>query len=262
VLFNFKEYLTEKKVNEFYNDELNPKFWTKKIKKDGSIEWELDRSVRRKLLKIADDFYSKFEDTIGKPKIVDVQLTGSLANYNYTKYSDLDVHVLIDFDKIDAPKKVLNTAIHGIKFIWNLRHDIKIRGHEVEAYMEDLNSDEPLVSSGLYSLKDGEWITKPVFDPPIVNPVDVQNKFESIASDIDKLEQKLIKNTKLDKDAKLLFERAGKLKNKIMKMRKEGLSKEGEFSVGNLAFKKLRNKGYIEKLIDTISLAYDKIYSE
>lgn len=260
MLFNFKEYLTEKKVNEFYNDELNPKFWTKKIKKDGSIEWELDRSVRRKLLKIADDFYSKFEDTIGKPKIVDVQLTGSLSNYNYTKYSDLDVHVLVDFDKIDAPKKVLKSAIDGIRFIWNLRHDIKIRGHEVETYMQD--SDEPHVASGLYSLKDDEWIVKPVFDPPAVDPSDVQTKYEGIAYDIDKISQKIKKENLDPGTAKELFQRASKLKDKIMKMRKEGLSKEGEFSVGNLAFKKLRNKGYIEKLIDTISLAYDKIYSE
>jgi len=111
-------------------------------------------------------------------------------------------------------------------------------------------------------LMDDEWIVKPQFDPPTVDPADVQTKYEGIASDIDKLESKLAKDKLPADQAKLLFSRANKLKDKIMKMRKEGLSEEGEFSVGNLAFKKLRNKGYIEKLIDTISLAYDKIYSE
>jgi hypothetical protein len=33
-------------------------------------------------------------------------------------------------------------------------------------------------------------------------------------------------------------------------------------AIGNLVFKKLRNDGYIEKLIDTISKSYDKIYTE
>jgi ribosomal protein L17 len=109
---------------------------------------------------------------------------------------------------------------------------------------------------------DDEWIKKPTFDPPSVDPADVDKKYEGIASDINKFEEKLVKQNTTPSNAKELYEKAGKLKEKIMKMRKEGLQKEGEFSVGNLAFKKLRNEGYIEKLIDTISQAYDKIYSE
>jgi hypothetical protein len=45
-------------------------------------------------------------------------------------------------------------------------------------------------------------------------------------------------------------------------MRKEELAKGGEMAIGNLVFKKLRNSGYIEKLIDLISKSYDKIYTE
>ena len=260
MLYRYNEFISEGRISEFYNDELSPKFWTKKKNQKGETEWVLDRNVRKKLLNIAKDFYSKFDDTIGKPKIVDIQLTGSLANYNYTKYSDLDVHVLIDFDKIDAPKKVLKSAIDGIRFVWNLRHDIRIRGQEVETYMQD--AEEPHTASGLYSLMDDEWIKKPTFDPPSVDPADVDKKYAGIASDINKFEEKLVKQKTTPSNAKELYEKAGKLKEKIMKMRKEGLQKEGEFSVGNLAFKKLRNEGYIEKLIDTISQAYDKIYSE
>ena len=83
---SFKDYLlVEKQISAFYNDELNPKFWTKKVSKDGKKEkWVLDPIIRKKLLKIAEEFYEKFNDTIGKKPIVDIQLTGSLANYNYT----------------------------------------------------------------------------------------------------------------------------------------------------------------------------------
>jgi hypothetical protein len=63
-------------------------------------------------------------------------------------------------------------------------------------------------------------------------------------------------------DPRDLHNHAEKVKSKIMKMRKEGLAERGEFSVENLVFKKLRNEGYIQNLIDLISRSYEKIYNE
>lgn len=256
----FSDFLFEEKIGPFYNDELNPKFWDKHVNKSGDIKWEFDPLVRKKLLKIASDFYSKFDELLKSLPIEDVQLTGSLANYNFTDLSDLDVHVLIDFKKVDAPKEILKAAIDGIRFIWNLRHDVVIRGHDVELYLQD--KDEPHTASGLFSLKNNEWIKKPKFEPPTVDEQDVEKKFQGIASEITELENKLLLIANLPSNAKEFYTRANKLKDKIQKMRKEGLAKDGEFSVGNLAFKKLRNEGYIEKLIDVISGAYGRIYSE
>ena len=256
----FQDFLFEEKIGSFYNDELNPKFWDKKVNKEGDVKFEFDPLVRKKLLKIADDFFSKFDDLLKGAKIQDIQLTGSLANFNYTDYSDLDVHVLINFSDVDAPKDVLKSAVDGIRFIWNLRHDVVVRGHDVELYLQD--SKEPHTASGLYSLKDNKWIRKPKFDPPAVDEQDVNKKFDGLASDINQLQNKLLLVQNVPSDAKDLYKRANKVKEKIQKMRKEGLSKSGEFSVGNLAFKKLRNEGYIEKLIDIISGAYGRIYSE
>jgi hypothetical protein len=90
----------------------------------------------------------------------------------------------------------------------------------------------------------------------------VNKKFETIAYEIEQLNTRLISSSVLPHNAKELYKRSTKLKEKIMKMRKEGLSKDGEFSIGNLTFKKLRNEGYIEKLIDVNSESYDKIYTE
>ena len=258
----FNDYfLLEKQVNAFYHDELNPKFWTKNVSKDGSKEkWTIDPIIRKKLLKIGNEFYDKFGDVIGKTPIVDIQLTGSLANYNYTDFSDLDLHVLVDFSKIDAPNKVLKAAVDGIRFVWNTRHDIKMRGYDVEVYLQD--SKEPHTASGLFSLKDNKWIRTPKFDPPMVDEDDVDKKADGIKQDINNYEAKLVTASDLPKDARNLHKRANALKEKIHKMRKEGLQKGGEFAVGNLAFKKLRNDGYIEKLINVISEAYDRIYTE
>jgi predicted nucleotidyltransferase len=254
-------FLSESEANSFYQDELNPKFWTRKISKDGTKEkWVLDPIIRKKLLKIGEEFYQKLEDIVGKAPIYDIQLTGSLANYNWTEFSDLDVHVLVEFDKIDAPRKVINAAGEGAKFIWNSRHDIKMRGHDVEVFLQD--SDERSHITGLFSLKDNKWIKSPKFNPPDVDESEVIKKTESLKTEISSLEDKLIKSLTLPKDARNLFNRAKSLKKKISKMRKEGLEKNGEFSIGNLAFKRLRNEGYIGKLIDIMSQAYDRIYEE
>lgn len=252
--------LNEDQIGSFYNDELNPKFWDKYKNKSGDIDWVFDALVRKKLIRISEDFYSKFEELLGDLPIEDIQLTGSLANYNYTDKSDLDVHILVDFGKVGSPKEVLKSAIDGIRFIWNLRHDVIIRGHDVELYLQDVN--EPHTSTGLYSLKDNKWIKKPKFDPPQVDEQDVNKKYEAFVSEINELESKLVTSTSLPKDAKDMYKRLLRLKEKIQKMRKESLSKQGEFSVGNLTFKLLRNNGYIGKIIDLMSQAYARIYSE
>ena len=262
IVKSFQDYfLFEKQVNAFYQDELNPKFWSKRISKDGSKEkWVLDPLVRKKLLKIGQEFYDSLKEVLGKVPIQDIQLTGSLANYNWTDLSDLDVHVLVDFDKIKAPRKVIEAAGEGAKFMWNIRHDIKLRGHDVEVFLQD--SDERHHITGLFSLLNNQWIKKPEFDPPKVDEDDVNKKAEGISNEISTLESKLVSSYSLPRDYRNLFRRAKTLKKKISKMRREGLGKKGEFSVGNLAFKKLRNDGYITKLIDVMSKAYDKIYSE
>ena len=252
--------VNEAKIGPFYNDELNPTFWTKKTDKSGKVTWQMDQRVRRKLLRISNDFFEKFEDILKQKDIIDIQLTGSISNYNYTPLSDLDVHVIVNLEDIDEDNpKIVKAAVDGIRFIWNLRHNIKIRGYDVEMYVQDSSLIHD--SSGLFSLLNNEWIKTPVFDPPEVDEADVNKKTESIAYEIDQIHTKLTVST-LPSDAKKLYKRAIKLKDKIQKMRKESLRKDGEFSIGNLSFKKLRNEGYIEKIIDTISEAYNKIYSE
>lgn len=252
--------ILEKKISPFYHDELNPTFWTKKSK-GNDVEWIFDERVRKKLVKIAKDFFSEFSDVLKNRDFDDIILTGSIANYNYTNFSDLDVHVVVNLKGIDDDNpKILKTALDGLRFIWNLRHDITIRGYEVELYLQD--ESEPHSSSGVYSLLNSSWIKEPKFNPPTIDEETVDKKYQSIAYEIGQLESRLVLLHSLPSNAKELYKRANTLKKKIMKMRKEGLSKDGEFSIGNLAFKKLRNEGYIEKLIEVISKSYDKIYTE
>lgn len=233
--------------DRFYQNELNPIFWSNK---------EFDASVREKLLQIAQEFYSSFKLEI---PIDDIQLTGSLANYNWTPKSDLDVHILIDFSKINPDLALVKKAMDGQRFIWNLRHNIVIRGFDVELYLQDVR--EQHIASGLFSLSNNEWIKIPEYNPPQIDENDVDLKFLGLANDIKEIEARLL-NPDPNVSPRELNEHAEKVKSKIMKMRKEGLAERGEFSVENLVFKKLRNEGYIEKLIDLISRSYEQIYNE
>jgi hypothetical protein len=248
-ILNFNAWLFENEErNDFYKEELNPSFW-----KDDKF----DPQIREKLLKIAKDFYEALKLTA---PIKDIQLTGSLANYNWTDKSDLDVHVLIDFNDVDDNVELVKKALDGARFIWNLRHNIKLRGFDVELYVQDIH--EPHTASGLFSLLNNEWIRVPKYNPPDIDYKDVDKKYQGIISDILQMENLMATSDFSSFSEEELYNHAQKLKKKIMDMRKEGLAREGEFSVENLVFKKLRNEGYIEKIIELISKAYTNIYNE
>ena len=232
----------------FYNNTLNQKFWSEDNK--------FDPDIRQKLLAITDDFVENLD--LQGVEIHDITLTGSNSNYNYNEHSDLDVHVLIDFKDINEDEDLVKRSLDGPRFVWNLRHNVNLRGHDVEMYMQD--KDEPHVASGLYSLKDDKWITEPSFDPPSIDINDVFKKAKAIETEIEILKEELSKAD--DDEAKKLHECGKELKDKISKMRKRGLAREGEFSIENLAFKVLRNTEAIGDLIDLISSSYDKIYTE
>jgi len=243
---SFRSYFEQK---TYYNDTLHPKFWNND---------EFREDISRPILKIVDDFIS--DDEHIKPEMVeDVQLTGSLANFNYSDHSDLDVHILLDFANINKDESIVKRALDGKRFIWNLRHDIEFNNHEVELYFQDIH--EPHVASGLFSVQDNRWIKKPVHDPPEIDQRDVEKKAEQFRTEVELMKEAL--NEVDDKDdLALINKRAKKLKDKLMRMRKEGLAGKGEYSVENLAFKTLRNDETIAELNGLIIKSYDLMFSE
>jgi predicted nucleotidyltransferase len=259
-IIRIDNFISEGRINAFYSDELNPDIWSREVVK-GKSQWTLDESIREKLLEIGEDFFSKFKEIFGEREYEDIILTGSLANYNYTEYSDFDVHVIMNLKGIDDEHpEILNEAVQGIRFRWNLRHDIKIKGYDVELFLQSL--DDPDASTATYSLTKNIWIKNPKYDVPYVDEIELERKYLSYVYDIDQLETRLLHGSKIPSNAKDLYKRAKSVKEKIQKMRNESLRKEGEFSIGNLTFKKLRNTGYIEKIINIITKSYDKIFTD
>jgi hypothetical protein len=232
-------------IKSFYiKDELNPKLWD---------NFELDGEVREQLIKIAQDFY---ESTELKADVKDIILTGSLANYNWSeKYSDYDLHILIDFDDVDDNVELVKKFADAAKKNWNDEHDIKIKGYEVEVYIQDI--DEPHKSSGVFSLLNDKWNVRPEkveFEP---DEEALREKAKSVMMSVDGLEEEV------DEDKYEKFhEKLNKVWDKIKNYRKSGLEEEGgELSLGNLVFKLLRRNGYIEKIMKLKRKSYDKQFN-
>lgn len=204
------------------NRELNPKLW------QGG---RLDGKVRQKLLEIA----RAFVEFVGIDlDVKDYTITGSNANYTWTKYSDLDLHVIIE-GEVSLAQRELFTAK---KALWAEYHDITVRGLPVECYVQ--GESETHHSTGVYSIIDSKWIIEPQRVEPDLDDQAVEAKKDTTLSQI---EQAL-----LSKD----LEKLRTVKDKITQMRRAGLDRAGEYSVENVVFKILRNLGLIDQITEKI----------
>lgn len=240
---NFLQSLLQEKIKPeevepvtAYQETLNPAIW------EGD---ELKPEVKEKLLETAQAFEKALK--IPNLKVVDVVLTGSGANYNWTSKSDIDVHVIADLDQLreDNPD-ILDNYLLAKKVNWNNTHKTKIHGFDVELYTQDKN--EKHISSGSYSILNGKWVEKPKYEKPTIDDLSVRIKSAEIMDLIDK---------EIESGSEHL-EEIEKTKEKIRKMRQSGLDEHGEFSVENLVFKTLRNNGYLKKLSDYYIEAFNK----
>ena len=219
-------------VNDLHmKDELCPKIW--------DSEDQMNEEVRKVLLKNAIEFIKYCK--VDKQDFKDVTVTGSLANYNYTNTSDVDVHILMDFDQISEDKEFVGEYFKNKKNLWSEAYPATIKGHDVELYIQD--TSESHTSTGVYSLITDQWLTKPVKKMIAIDTANVQLKAAHLMNAIDDLKDN---HNHFD-----VINRVESLMDKIKKMRQSGLDKDGEFSTENIVFKVLRNSDYIKKLVDT-----------
>lgn len=206
-------------------------------------------TVRNKLLELADNFV----EFLGVDFFIhDTVLTGSLANYNWSEFSDIDLHIIIDYEDSGHNPDLLKEFFDAKKGVWNALHDIKIKGYEVEIYVQDIN--EPHISSGVYSILNNKWIIEPQKEKKEIDDRKILEKGEEYAKIIDDLIEKKAKKLDVRTDV-------DEIKKKIKRFRQSGLEDGGEYSYENLTFKLLRRNGYIKKLIDLKKDVTDKTLS-
>lgn len=228
-------------------DHLDPKIWDVK---DG--KYVLKSKIRNRLLVLADDFF----DSLGLDfvDIKDIIFTGSLANYNWSNFSDIDLHIVLDFGEVDKNEEIVKGYFNAKKAAWNDEHDVKILGYDVEVYLQDRK--EKHFSTGVYSILHSKWLIKPSKDQKIEDREFIKKKASDYMNLIDSLDSFYEKGY-----YNYLVKKIDKIKEKIKDMRQEGLEAKGEFSKENLVFKVLRRTGYIEKLYDLQVKSYDKAFS-
>jgi hypothetical protein len=216
------------RLNEFelsqavqFHDELNPALWKNE---------RLQTEVRRALLRIADHFKEFLG--IDNYDLVDITISGSNAAYTYTPSSDIDLHLVVMIP--DAHEDELRQLFDAKKYQYNDTHDIKVRGFDVELYVQDV--EQAHHSMGIYSVKEDRWVSKPKRQRADIDDMDVREKYSNMKHRID---QAIISQD---------LDRATAVWSDVKAMRKTGLETAGEFSPENLAFKLLRAQGYLDKI--------------
>lgn len=209
-----------------YNKELNPKLWKNE---------KMNPVVRLKLLDIA-AAWAEFAD-VPKSSIKDIIVTGGNANYNYTEQSDIDVHLVVDYEAMDCDLSLVFDYFMSKKSLWATTHDITIYGQPVELFAEPVDSPKKK-GQGVYSIKKDKWVQKPEFqDLDFSKDEHLATKVEFFAREIENAIEGRVDMSVADK-----------LKDRLYGMRAKSIQKGGEFSFENLVFKELRNRGKIDDL--------------
>lgn len=207
-----------------FHKELNPRLWD---------DNKLDPEVRDQLLLIAEDFVEYLG--ISNLKVRDVTISGSNAAYSYTPHSDLDLHILVDFNEL-PDNEVYQELFTAKKTLYNDAHDITVREVPVELYVQDIHN--PVQSLGEYSIVHDKWIRIPKKRRANFDQAATKLKYEKLGE--------LIELALKTKDAKRVNDTIALVK----RYRKSGLDKAGEFGPENLAYKAVRKQGLVQALHD------------
>lgn len=247
-----------KLVDKVYPDQINLKSFNFKKQLNPKI-WEdnkLKKNVRKRLIKIAKEFV-KSTDIEFIP--VDIVIVGSIASFNWSKYSDIDLHIITDFKSINDNTELVKNYLYSKKCEWNNDHrDLKIYGYDVELYAQDINEENE--SNGIYSVKYNHWIKIPSAKH---KQLDKNTIKEIAAMYINKIEYYNRKFDELssDKAFLLLQSKVKYLYDLIIQGRKKSLPVEGEQATGNIIFKVLRRSGHLEMINKLKKKLFDKINS-
>lgn len=203
--------------------------------------WEgenMKKDIRATLLKNAKAFivYAGIENV----RFNDIVITGSMANYNYSKNSDIDVHIILDFNQISENVDLVNDLLSTKKKLWSKTYDTSIKNHEIELYFQ--NTKEPHHATGIFSILNDLWIKKPTNKILDINTENVRKKTSQFINNIDELEKMV--------DDERFIKKYDELKEKLKKFRQSGLEDEGEYSTENIVFKLLRNLGHLDRLFE------------
>ena len=231
-------------------------------------------------MSLSNDFIKELADDGIKFDLADVRIVGSNCSYNYTDQSDLDVHIVADASDLECQDNLYPSLYNAYKSLWNKNHSVKFYGIPVEIFvevegkngLEEAKTAAPLKSAGVYSVLKGEWVKEP--EAAEIPDVDQEAVDAAVGEWTDRY-QNLLAEIKEPADMptaiESLFEASDQAEAKLNKideflsdvydLRADSLAAEGEFGIGNLVFKELRNRGILDRLKDLKNEIESKDYS-
>lgn len=201
-------------------DELNPVLWSNN---------KLRPEIKEKIMELVNEFNSTLDIPL---TVLDINIVGSNASYNYTDKSDVDVHIVTNFEEYGYPKEFIEAAMNAFKANFNNKYDVNYGGYNVEVYVEDVKSSPN--SNGIYSVVRDEWIKEPIKLQPI--DVDLEPEYSLFVDRING-----ILDTGTEEDIIRVID-------DLYLLRRNSLVVDGEFGKGNLIFKTIRNDGLLDAL--------------
>lgn len=206
-----------------FHTTLNPYLWNGQ---------ELGNPVRVKLLEIAKNFIEFLK--VESIPLRDIIITGSQCNWTYTPHSDLDLHIIVDMQRVYNGSALVEQFFDSKRRLWNKTYDPLIHNIPVEIYVED---DDEHVEGNAYSLLTDQWLTQKPLTQTEYNDRSVRAKFNSITRGI---ERSLARADHPEDMTRIM--------RKLKSYRQSGLDQHGEYSTENLVFKALRNAGWLDKI--------------
>ena len=216
------------------HNELNQKLF------DGN---RLKPKVRKKAEEIINEFLKILAEDEVKLTVRDVILTGSNASYNYTKDSDIDLHIIAETKSFEDSAEVYAKLYRAYGRIFGNKFEISFYGIPVEIYVE--TESNPVVSNGIYSVMFNKWVKEP---SAIAIPEIDQKAINKAAKPWIDEAKALIKE--VDDNVADGEEEIDDYITRIYELRQKGIysAAGNEYSTENLIFKEVRNAGLLDKL--------------
>ena len=187
---------------------------------------------------------------VDESDVKDVFVYGSCANYFYTRTSDIDVCILIDFESVAKKNPTAVSNAHTFKlyfYNWAMTHRCKIYGRKTDISIEDTKNffyENRYRSGPCFSAMHRKWI----FEPIVMS----DQEFKKIKAQARYVYKQIMHDFRRVKRAGFTMADAKKLYTDIYasKNATHHAHIDQPVTYMYLAFRKIRNRGIIAKLRD------------
>jgi hypothetical protein len=228
--------ILETKVNNAMQDheQLNPTYWQNDTMKP---------EIRAKLKQIGQVKFDELKASLPNIKLKDILFSGSLANYNYTKSSDINIHLIVDVSNVSCDRNVVDAYVNLINGYWFATANLSVLNTPLQVtVLTGLHE-----TGGFYSLFNGTWINKPTHPNPTYTKRELTEQVKLYHLQIHTLQEEYTKDS-----AAFDCPKAEALLKQLKGARGTGLKRDGYSAIENNTYRILRSVNDLKVLNDLV----------